>query len=800
MSRSKNFAMFSTAFLASTSAISLSTPVWAQDSQALNQGVQDIVVTARRQSESLQDVPMSVDVTTGDQLQKLSLFDAKDIQQLAPGLELTNNNGRSNTTTLRGITFDPDQGTAPAVRVYLNEVPTDAQTVYTALYDVQQIEVLRGPQGTLRGLPSPAGAITITTRRPSFDEIVGFAQATATDDNAYNVQGGVSLPFSDKFAIRLAALVDGNQVNQVYNVNRGERSRSRTESARVTAGWKPSEDFTAYLTYQYLEADNRQAQQVVGEGNAPSLVFGDPTRTGPTASVQDYIAVSEGQTRYKNMTHILNLQADWDLGTAILSFVGAHQFSKLDQLRDLDPANAVPNYFSNSHTISPYKVDTAELRLASNHNEVWNWTVSAFYTKQTGDVRVTQGADSFFAPAPISAGLFLPIDVSIAIPVYSRTLSFNASSSVELGRFTIEGGIRYSRIKSVQTALVTATSPGYPAFGIPPFVSTVDGVPADLAVSKDNPFTGGATISYKATDDINLYAAYGHSFRAGSAGVAAPAGISDDLILTKPEKTDSYEVGVKASFFDRRMSISVAGFYQKFDGYLGRFNDIYYNCQDMFGTCSPSGPAINNGTDVPRTNGLFNFNYNGDATIKGVEATVEGRPLDNWDVSVSAAYIKGRYDDAALPCNDFDGDGKPDGTGTPVITGSGNVSFCKTNSRLADIPDFTLSANSELRFPMDTVTPFVRGLLSYRPGVFSERADFRYQSRALLNAYVGVRTNDGRWEVNVFAKNLLNQKRITNISLGNAQQATAAGPYDSGYRMVSATNPREVGLTTTFNF
>lgn len=230
----------------------------------------EIIVTATRQSQKLQDVAMTVNVATGEQLEKFKIFDVKDVQQLAPGLELTNVSGRNNTTTLRGISFDPDQGTSPAVQVYLNEIPTDAQTVYTAIYDVQQIEVLRGPQGLLRGLSAPAGAITIATRRPSFEKPEGYAQITGTTRAGYNAQMGASLPFSDTFAIRVAALVDGNRLNNVYNVTRKERSKSTTESARITLGWKPTDNFTGYLTYQYLKADNRQFQQVIGAGNTPT--------------------------------------------------------------------------------------------------------------------------------------------------------------------------------------------------------------------------------------------------------------------------------------------------------------------------------------------------------------------------------------------------------------------------------------------------------------------------------------------------------------------------------------------------
>ncbi|GLV23253.1 TonB-dependent receptor [Sphingobium sp. TomMM35A] len=737
--------------------------------------VNEIVVTATREARSLQSVPMTVNVATGEQLQKFNIFDAKDVQQLAPGLELTNTSGRNNTTTLRGVTFDPDQGTSPAVQVYYNEIPTDAQTVYTALYDIQQIEVLRGPQGLLRGLSAPAGSITIATRRPNFDEIEGYAQATATSRAGYNVQAGVSLPFNDTLAIRVAGLVDGNRLNNVRNITRDERSRSRTESARVTLGWRPSSDFTAYLSYQYLFADNLQNQQVVGSG---ALADGF-NRSGPALDSSDYAAVSDGRFRNQNESHIVNLAFDYDLGPATLSFVGAHQYSRLTAERDLDAGNAIPDYVYASTVRSPYKVDSAEVRLASNNKEGFGWGVGAFYTKQTGTVVTNQRADQFFAPVPIALGFYLPIDTEVFTPVNTQTWSFNGNLRYRSNGFSIEGGLRYSIIKNVQTTDIFVSSPVFGA--LPP----EQGVPADLQRFTNKPLTGGVTVSYEFNPRLNAYFAYGHSYRAGSTGVAVPLGVSRDLIRTQPEKTDSFEVGLKGKLLDNRVNFTVAAFYQTLENYLNRFTGIYYE----------------SATASPPTGG-FDFNYNGDAKIKGVEASIDGRVNDNWDLGVSASYVRARYDNAVVPCNDYAGTGSPNQDATsPAVTGPGNVSYCETNGRLSQTPDFNLTANTEIRFPMGQVTPFVRALVNYRPGFYADQVDYNYRSRTLLNIFAGFRTEDDRFELTAFAKNVLNQKRITNTSLGTSQINTAAGiAYDSGYRIVNVTNPREFGLTGMFRF
>jgi iron complex outermembrane receptor protein len=800
--------VFGFAALMAGTALSVPVQVWAQDA-ADSDASNEIIVTATRESRSLQSVPMSVNVATGEQIQKLNLLDAKDIQQLSPGLEMTNTTGRNNTTTLRGVSFDPDQGTSPAVQIYFNEIPTDAQTAFTAIYDVQQVEVLRGPQGLLRGLSAPAGSITIATRRPNFNEIEGYAQATATDRAGYNVQGGVSLPFNDKLALRVSALVDGNRINNVRNVNRGgDRSYGRTESVRATLGFKPSADFTAYLTYQYLTADSTQYQQVIGSGNTPYYQllpllggFAVPNTdyvSGPALKASDYGAVGEGAFRNQNETHTVNLAADWDLGPATLSFVGAHQYSQLKITRDLDPGNAVPDYVAASNVRIPYKVDTAELRLSSNNKEGLGWGLGAFYSHQTGTTRVQQTSDAFFFPVSGADSLsnlgalpYLPIEANITVPVDTTTWSFNGNLRYRSGPLSIEGGLRYSIIKANQTSQLSLTSPGNflacPNFGCTAFaIPAYEIIPAELQRRTYKPLTGGLTVSYQVMPTLNVYAAYGHSYRAGSTGVGVPDGVTNDLIQTQPEKTDSFEAGVKGSFANRRFNYTLSAYYQKLDNYLSRFTGIYF---ESFVAAPPTG--------------FYDFNYNGDAKIKGIEASLDGRVTRDWDFGISAAYTRARYDNALVPCNDYDGSGVPNQNGSqPAVTGSGNVSYCVSNDRLADVPDFSLTANTEIRVPMGAITPFVRALFTYRPGFYAQRVDYNYQDRELLNLFVGFRTEDQRFELTAFAKNLLNQKRITNISLGNATYATATGnvQLDSGYRLVNVTNPREFGLTGSFRF
>lgn len=769
--------------------------------------LETVVVTARRAEEALQDVPMTVDVTSGETLQQFNIFDTKGIQALVPGLEMTNTNGRSNAASLRGITFDPDQGTSPSVELYLNEIPVNAQTAFTAIYDLQQVEVLRGPQGALRGRTSPGGAITMTTRRPSLDLVEGYAQITGGEYSALNVQGAVSLPIIDgTLAVRLAGVTDQNDLNHVYSVNTGQRSRTHTNSGRISVEWKATESLDLRLMYQYLDGADRQLQQVIGDGNAPFGAFCfitggaicDPTRSGPTSvKAKDYLGVVESEQRFENETHFVNLAFDWELGFATLSGNGAYQDTELTQYVTADPANAFPGWAGEGKNIVPYPIYTAELRLVSAPADFWNWSLDAFYNKQDGDVEARSRNDTFFLPAPEYLGLYLPIYTNTMVPVRSELWSLAASSGFQFtDQLRLDVALRYSDRVNEQKATAHVTSPGFPGF--PPF--GIPGIPSfDVLVpivdgkTEENPLTGGVTLSYDISPDVMTYLAYAHSARDGTFGVGVPANISNDLVLAEPEEADALELGVKFYLRDRTLSLNADVFYQEFSQYLTRVYGIFYDNGARNAAGIPVGPPDGIVDDV------FNFNYNGDATVKGAELSLFGPPVDNWDFSLSAAYAKARFDDATLPCNDFDGSGKPNTNGPPTIQGGGNVSYCNSDDRLGLLPDWSASFNTELRFPMDEFEYYARTLISYRPGFTSETTNYDYEDLTRVDLFAGVREDN--WDLSLYVKNLLDENEVTNISAGNAVLATASGlPFDSGYRTVNVTRQLEFGAAVLYRF
>jgi len=783
--------------------LAIATSASAQQAEqgATEPNAAEIVVTATRRTETLQETPLAVDVVSGQDVAKLNLFDVKEIQNVVPGLTLENGDGRSNVATLRGISFNPDSGSSDAVQVYFNEIDVDPNTFFSAIYDIGQIQVLRGPQGLFRGKVSPAGSIVIGSARPDLGKPTGYAQAAVSDLHAYNFQGAASVPIiQDSLAVRGALLYDRNRAGQVKNVD-GRKSYNETMSGRVSLAWQPSSDFRADLVYQYLWTDTRPFRAVFGPGNQPSPNAFFPLRSGPAIDLDDRLAVSEGPLRFTNETHLVTLNTNYNFGWGELVFNGGYQKTRLEQQRDQDEGNAVPGYQLNQHVHTPYDLWTAEVRLQSPSNSRLNWAIAANYDySKFNNVRVNQSNDVFFTdpigffpgmtgPGPVPPQVVvappllsvLPVDVSVVLPIVSKSYAISGLIGYEvIDGLTITGGLRQTWGTTTRTQTTNVTF-----FGVTSSTTTP-------RVVKPSALTGGAAISWAVNRDLNLYANYGRSFRPGVAATGVTTDGLDPRYLQTPDETsDGFEIGLKSSLFDRKVTVNVAAFYQTFKNYI-----------DFAPAITTNAGRVPGQTDTA-TAPLPTF---GDAISKGVEVQLGFQPSKWVDLNVNATYADAHYDNAKLYCNDYNGDGVPDSIGTPSVPGTEQVAICTRNDRIADVPKFSLSSNGEVRFAMGSLTPFIRGLLSYRPGFRSHNSDYTYRDFTKIDLFVGLRGED-RWELNLFVKNLLDQTRAQRVSQGNFQIGTRALteggltiPFDSGYRLASITAPREFGATLRFNW
>lgn len=765
--------------------------------------LEEIVVTATRRTELLKNVPMAVDALSANELSKKQIFDFKDIDKLAPGLVLENSDGRSNTATLRGIAFNPDSGTLPTVDIYFNDVQADAQTLFTAFYDIDQIEVLRGPQGLLRGSTSPAGAITLNTHTPSLTSYEGYVKATGSDQDAYRFEGAVSVPVvQDKLGVRVAAMGDQNNNNAVHNVTRNADSQGNTASGRISVNFQPTDNLKGLLTYQYLYADNIVFPQVIGRGGAVYGAYGTifPAKAplavnGGPASIGDRYSVVPGANEFSNRTHFLTLKTSYDIGDDTLALNAGYQDSLLSQDRSLNIGNVPAGYLYHQNVHTPYDTMSVEIRYLSNGREFWNYMIGADLIRALNPVQVQQQNDQFitsYKPSATANLSFLPqysqipVDVAIFIPDQSTHYSFFGSSSFQFtDDLKLDMGLRYQIYRTHQQSNLTVVAQGATV------VSNLATILPPGDVRTYHAFTGGVDLTYKLTPDQNVYVSYGHSFRPGVSAVGVTAQLDNSIILTQGETSDAFEVGIKGSWLNHRLNFNGDAFYQHFNGYVSRTVDnINYSS-----------------TRTGAIDGSLGLNFNGDVIATGIEGDLNAVITPGWDVGIKASWVNSQFDKAQVPCNLYRG-------GSAYVPVGQQIAYCPSNGRIAETPKFHLTLQSEYDFDVGSYQPFISGLMTYQPGWHSSVVNYDYDDLPTVNLYAGVRNQDAGWDFTFFVKNLFDTQRIKSISATTAQQAAsavlgytnpanqlAAGtPLDSGYYPVVVSLPREVGVTLQYRF
>ncbi|MET0363088.1 MAG: TonB-dependent receptor plug domain-containing protein, partial [Sphingobium sp.] len=434
-------------------------------------------MTARRKDERLQDVPTSIRAVSAETLEKLNIRDFKDIQSVVPGLQLSNaSNGYSTGATVRGIKFDVESGgTNPSVEFYLNDAPIASNILFGAMYDIGQVEVLRGPQGTLRGRASPSGSITVTTRKPNLQEVGGYVLGTVNDLSGFNFNGAVNVPIiKDVFALRVAGYTDRSELNRVYSISNPINPSSRTDSYRISARLEPTDYLAINASYQRIDRKLRSFDQVA------SYALYDPTKTGGTLiRPEDRLAITDGYNAVSQKFDQFNWSADLRFAGQKLSYVGSHSIQHNRTISVGDAANvltgntpralgdptgaqAVCDY--NSRLLgyqgiagepvqclhSRSSQDSHELRLASEERVLgmFSYVVGGFVNHYNTPSDITREAALFLAP--VAGGRFAGFSpTSIIRTARSTEKSLFGNVTAYLGDKTeLSGGLRYINYKS----------------------------------------------------------------------------------------------------------------------------------------------------------------------------------------------------------------------------------------------------------------------------------------------------------------------------------------------------------------
>jgi iron complex outermembrane recepter protein len=835
------------------------TTAWAQaapadEAVASEDDGNEIIVNARRSDERLQDVPVSVQVVTGDRLQELAITSADEISKLAPGLTLVNS-GASTVIVLRGVAWKPGSGT-PATPIYFNEVPFDPGQTVVSLFDIGQIEVLRGPQGTSRGAPSISGAITITTHKPDLDEFGGFVQGLYGSANHWDVQAAVNLPIiKDVLAVRLATNIENSENDRVYSIHSAIKPKLDDRSYRATVLFKPVDTLTIQAMYQRRTTEKLRYDQVVGAGS-PGRTTLTPTQgflaslgalgvipagfNGPALTVAQRASVQDGPNITHDKVDLLTVNVDWEVFGHTISANYGRQYNRGDSFNAQDPLNMLPGY-------EPYapvpnvasKFETKEIRISSlpNPDRPFDYDIGWFSKHSNGGaaqnlVQYLPGA--FGGPAVLpGAGTFNPaytLPISLTFPIGQVFDSFYGNVRFHIDdRTELSGGLAIVRDR-VPVGSNTVVGAGranagplaiiklqFPAF-LQPLVTSCEAVnvfsPSGLFTSTTYPGTCDVNVpagsgnssfttnprytaalynfalSHKFSDDVMVYATTGSSYRSGLPSLGS-VGLGAALLLPRPETAKSYEIGIKTTW-GRTFTFNAAVFQIDYNDQLTQFEGVQY--------WNPVGTG-----KIDRTSLAFYRNI--DSRVRGFEVEMSARPTDNLSFGANVSYSRITSKGGLVPANPGDCAGTVALNAANFAAGT-QINFCPSvaGQVLNQSAPFQASVNGSYTVPVGSFEGYFRFNLNYQGrnpnyGNFSTAGVFKaVPSYAILDLFAGIAGEQGVWDLGFFAKNVFDKQvensRVTPVNNIYSPYAVAPGGYDR----VRTSLPREIGVTLRYSF
>ncbi|MBL8650853.1 MAG: TonB-dependent receptor [Sphingopyxis sp.] len=725
----------------SMAAMLATTPAWAAEAEGESES--DIVVTAQKREQLLIDVPQSVSVVSGDALENIQATSFADYLKLVPGLQLNQTTPGFGRLVIRGVNTG---GVASTVAVYQDEMTFGSSSglVNGAIlagdfdtFDIERIEVLRGPQGTIYGASSMGGVLKYVTKKPDTGAFEvrarGSVEATKGGDESFLGSAVVNVPLGDTLAFRASGFYRdyGGYIDSIGTAGSDVEKNindSKSYGGRASLLFKPSEGLSVQLS-AYLQNLKTSASNNVDSNPATGrTLYGGLTQSQ---------FVPEGtDVRYRVYSAVI----DADLGFADL--VSATSYSTLSQnfRGDLttqfggliEAIFGTPNDFFQGQLTRVRRV-SQEVRLQSPANDSFEWLVGAYYTREKGVIDQSFNAVNPGTFTPV-AGLPL-LGVANLGSRYREVAGF-ANATLHLGdRFDLTFGGRYSDNK--QSALQVSDG-------------VLAGGPNTLPVarSSENVFTFSVAPSFEISDQATVYARVAKGFRPGGPNVLSP-GAPPELGTYGSDSLISYEVGVKAETADRTFGIDIAAFH------------INWKDIQVFG-------IVNN----------FGINFNGGkAESNGLEFTTNLRPTPGLVFSLNGAYTDATLKDA-----------------TPPQVGG------LAGDRLPYTPKYSIAANADYEWELGGETKAYVGAsvrsLSKQPAGF----DFAFRSangrQRYLPSYevVDLRAGVefGKYSLELYAKNLFDSEGKTSLEVPGNIPLGAAG--------TAVIRPRTIGATLTAGF
>ena len=734
--------------------------------------VGDIIVTAQKRQQNLADVPMSITAVSGDVLQQKGIQNVQDLAKLTPGLSFVDSGASVPVYSLRGIGFfDTALAARPTVSVYVDEVPLPFSIMTTgASFDLERVEVLKGPQGTLFGQNATGGAINYIAAKPTSTFEAGV-NATYARFNAVNLQGFVSGALTPTLNVRVAANLDRSDDWQ-YSITRRDSLGGRNILAgRAIADWRPTDGVKFELNVNgFRDRSDTQAAQFIAL--FPSRAALIPTvapalATYPIAPQDNRAADWDPNTPLKkdNRFFQASLRSEFELSDAVkLTSITAYSHFDLDQTTDQDGTA-----YNNALTDADGKISSfsQELRLSGDIQNL-QWILGASYgydeARENNVYTFYYNTTAYvFAGGPVPALRQLSDEKFNTYAVFGN-LDYDLTRTV-----TLHGGIRYTKADlSYNACTADYNGTGIVGFtttynairrgrGLPPITiapnsctildATLTPAPAIGTLNEDN-ISWRAGIDWKPARDTLLYLNVSRGYKAG--GLPTVNGLSTDNF--KPATQESvlaYELGARTSLFDRKVDLSGALFYYDYSD--KQLKGRVLLTPNLFG----AQEALVN---IPKSR------------VQGAEAQVSVRPYRGLSLTVAGTYIDSKVQ------SDFN---------NYTILGSA-ANF--KGEPFPYTPKFQLVLDGQYRWSVGAdLSAFVGGNLNYRTHTkagFGTEAVLDIDAYTLVDLQAGIEANDRRWRVAAFAHNVTDAYFWTNVAkVGDVARRITGQPITYGIQV-----------------
>lgn len=550
-------------------ALSITSVAAAQDAPAVTSGLEEIVVTAQRRSENLQDVPIAVTAVTQQSLIASNVNSTLDLTRVAPGL-VGYQIGSSFQPYIRGVGSNQSPpGFESPVALYVDGVYQGYKgSNVSELGDLERIEVLKGPQGTLFGRNATGGAINIITRDPG-SSVEVEAQAGYGRFDEKHVKAYIAGPITDTLSASMSFSGRWDD-GYIYDYARDVMANpARYNIATAKLVWEPNEDFRVKLSGRYADRrDNTFGSHHLHPGTVSIAASqGHPTTYG------DYETGVSFNVGASSKSYAATLNMEYDLGSVnLVSITGYKDDNSLSQSDgDVSPATLTA-----SGTKQPSKQFSQEIQLQSDSDGPFKWILGGYYMwfregfGKPGE-NLISASNVPFPVRPVDLTQPGASAVGITGIVTTNAYAAFAEATYELTeRDRITAGLRYNDEKKglwgelYSYTAVPGSGQGQPLFGTA-IGSSADGLMfgRNLLNSMDaskswSELTWRITYDHRFNDDVMVYASYNRGFKSGGYN---PAVISPTQVPVNPEKIDAYEIGLKGEFLDRRLRLNAAGFY-----------------------------------------------------------------------------------------------------------------------------------------------------------------------------------------------------------------------------------------------